>query len=61
VDTSFYSSYMWELRQRYSPDCWYIIVDAGDTADPLYSLGVALSSVQIGQIAAMIDLVSGSR
>jgi flavin-dependent dehydrogenase len=55
VDTNFYSSYMWECRQRYSPDGWYIIGDAGDTVDPLYSVGMALSSVQIRQIAAMIE------
>jgi flavin-dependent dehydrogenase len=55
VDTNFYSSYMWECRQRYSSDGWYIIGDAGDTVDPLYSVGMALSSVQIRQIAAMIQ------
>ena len=55
VDTNFYSSYMWECRQRYSPDHWYIIGDAGDTVDPLYSVGMALSSVQIRQIAAMMQ------
>ena len=55
VDTNFYRSYMWECRQRYSPDGWYIIGDAGDTADPLYSVGMALSSVQIRQIAAIIE------
>lgn len=55
VDTNSYSSYMWECRQRYSPDGWYIIGDAGDTVDPLYSVGMALSSVQIRQIAAIID------
>jgi flavin-dependent dehydrogenase len=54
VDTNFYSSYMWECRQRYSPDGWYIVGDAGDTGDPLYSVGMALSSVQIRQIAAII-------
>jgi flavin-dependent dehydrogenase len=55
VDTNFYSSYMWECRQRYSPDGWFIIGDAGDTVDPLYSVGMALSSVQIRQIAAIIE------
>src|ERR1700676_1631064 len=55
VDTNFYSSYMWECRQRYSPDRWYIIGDAGDTVDPLYSVGLALSSLQIRQIAAIIQ------
>ena len=55
VDTNLYSSYMWECRQRYSPDGWSIIGDAGDTVDPLYSVGMALSSVQIRQIAAIIE------
>ncbi len=55
VDTNFYSSYMWECRQRYSLDRWYIIGDAGDTVDPLYSVGLALSTLQIRQIAAIIQ------
>jgi flavin-dependent dehydrogenase len=55
VDTNFYGSYMWECRQRYSPNRWYIIGDAGDTVDPLYSVGLALSSLQIRQIAAIIQ------
>ncbi len=55
VDTNFYSSYMWECRQRYSADRWYIIGDAGDTVDPLYSVGMALSTVQIRQIGAIIQ------
>ena len=55
VDTNFYNSYMWECRQRYSPDRWYIIGDAGDTVDPLYSVGLALSTLQIRQIAAIIQ------
>jgi hypothetical protein len=55
VDTNFYGSYMWECRQHYSPDGWYIVGDAGDTVDPLYSVGMALSSVQIRQIAAIIE------
>lgn len=55
VDTNFYSSYMWECCQRYSADRWYIIGDAGDTVDPLYSVGLALSSLQIRQIAAIIQ------
>ncbi len=55
ADTNFYGSYMWECRQHYSADRWYIIGDAGNTVDPLYSVGMALSSVQIRQIAAMIQ------
>jgi flavin-dependent dehydrogenase len=55
VDTNFYGSYMWECRQRYSPDRWYIMGDASDTVDPLYSVGLALSTLQIRQIAAIIQ------
>lgn len=55
VDTNSYSSYMWECRQHYSGDRWYIIGDAGDTVDPLYSVGLALTSVQIRQIAAAME------
>jgi flavin-dependent dehydrogenase len=55
VDTNYYRAYMWECRQRYSPDRWYIIGDAGDTVDPLYSVGLALSTLQIRQIAALIQ------
>jgi flavin-dependent dehydrogenase len=55
TDTNFYGSYMWECRQHYSPDRWYIIGDAGNTVDPLYSVGMALSSVQIRQIAALMQ------
>jgi flavin-dependent dehydrogenase len=55
VDSNFYGSYMWECRQRYSSDRWYVIGDAGDTVDPLYSVGLALSSLQIQQIAAIIQ------
>jgi flavin-dependent dehydrogenase len=55
VDTNFYGSYMWECRRRYSSDRWYVIGDAGDTVDPLYSVGLALSSLQIRQVAAIIQ------
>ncbi|MGB2624323.1 MAG: tryptophan 7-halogenase [Candidatus Acidiferrum sp.] len=56
ADTNFYGSYMWECRQRYSADRWYIIGDAGDTVDPLYSVGLALSSIQIRQVAAILQM-----
>ncbi|MGC1416232.1 MAG: tryptophan 7-halogenase [Candidatus Acidiferrum sp.] len=61
VDTNFYGSYMWECRQRYSPDRWYIIGDAGDTVDPLYSVGLALSTIQIRQVAAIIQMELNGR
>ncbi len=61
VDTNFYGSYMWECRQRYSADRWYIIGDAGDTVDPLYSVGLALSTIQIRQVAAIIQMELSGR
>lgn len=61
VDTNFYGSYMWECRQRYSPDRWYIIGDASDTVDPLYSVGLALSTIQIRQVAAIIQMELNGR
>jgi flavin-dependent dehydrogenase len=53
-DSNFYKSYMYETRQHYSPDRWFIIGDAGDTVDPLYSHGLALISVQARQVGEAI-------
>jgi len=53
-DTNFYGSYMYETGQHYSPDGWFIIGDAGDTVDPLYSLGLTLVSFQVKQVAEIV-------
>ena len=55
ADTNFYGSYMYETRQHYSPDGWFIIGDAGDTVDPLYSHGLALISFQVKQIGEVVS------
>jgi len=53
-DTNFYGSYMYETRQHYSRDGWFIIGDAGDTVDPLYSLGLTLVAFQASQISEIV-------
>lgn len=53
-DENLYRSYMYEARQHYSPEGWFVIGDAGDTVDPLYSHGLALISMQARQVGEAI-------
>lgn len=55
VDTNIFRNYFYETKQSYSKHGWFIIGDAGDTVDPLYSTGIATTSLQIKQVAALID------
>ncbi|HEU4508562.1 MAG TPA: tryptophan 7-halogenase [Pyrinomonadaceae bacterium] len=55
VDTNIFRNYFYETKQNYSRRGWFIIGDAGDTVDPLYSTGIAMTSIQIKQVAAMIE------
>jgi len=55
VDTNTYRNYFYETEQSYSRCGWFIIGDAGDTVDPLYSTGIVMTSIQIKQLAAIID------
>jgi flavin-dependent dehydrogenase len=41
VDTTLYRNYMYRARRRYSSQGWFLIGDAADTVDPLYSTGLA--------------------
>ena len=54
VDTNVYRNYMYRARQRYSSQGWFLIGDAADTVDPLYSTGLALASLSIQQVGAMV-------
>ena len=54
VDTNLYRNYMYRTRQRYSAGRWFLVGDAADTVDPLYSSGLALAAVAIEQVGAMI-------
>jgi len=55
VDTNIFRNYFYETKQNYSMRGWFIIGDAGDTVDPLYSTGISMTSIQIKQVAAMIE------
>lgn len=54
VDTNAYRNYFYETQKSYSRDGWFLIGDAGDTVDPLYSTGIVMTSIQIKQVAAII-------
>jgi flavin-dependent dehydrogenase len=55
VDTNIFRNYFYETKQNYSTHGWFIIGDAGDTVDPLYSTGISMTCIQIKQVAAMIE------
>lgn len=55
VDTNVFRNYFYETKQSYSRNGWFIIGDAGDTVDPLYSTGMAMTSLQIRQVAALVE------
>jgi flavin-dependent dehydrogenase len=55
VDINVYRNYFYETQRSYSRHGWFIIGDAGDTVDPLYSTGIAMTSIQIKQAASIID------
>ena len=54
VDTNLYRNYMYRARQRYSSQGWFLVGDAADTVDPLYSTGLALAAMAIQQVGAII-------
>ena len=54
VDTNQYRNYMYRTRQRYSSQGWFLVGDAADTVDPLYSTGLALVAMAIQQVGAII-------
>ena len=55
VDTNLYRNYMYRTRRRYSPRGWFLVGDAADTVDPLYSTGLALATMAIQQVGAIIE------
>jgi flavin-dependent dehydrogenase len=54
VDTNLYRNYMYRTRRRYSSRGWFLVGDAADTVDPLYSTGLALATMAIQQVGAII-------
>jgi 2-polyprenyl-6-methoxyphenol hydroxylase-like FAD-dependent oxidoreductase len=55
VDTNAYRNYFYETAQSYSEQGWFIVGDAGDTVDPLYSTGLVMTALQVKQVAAMVE------
>jgi flavin-dependent dehydrogenase len=55
IDTNTFLNYHYTSSRLYSPDRWCVIGDAGFTLDPLFSNGLAFSSMQMLQIEAMIS------
>ncbi len=55
VDTNLYRNYMYRTRRRYSSQGWFLVGDAADTVDPLYSTGLALATMAIQQVGAIIQ------
>ena len=53
-DTNLYRNYLYESSQVYSDNGWFLIGDAGDSVDPLYSTGLVMTSIQITQIASIL-------
>lgn len=54
LDYERYHNYLYEAKQNYSSDGWYLVSDAGDAVDPLYSTGFVMNSMQIRQISELI-------
>ncbi|OHW38685.1 NAD(P)/FAD-dependent oxidoreductase [Pseudomonas [fluorescens] ATCC 17400] len=55
VDTQAMHNYMYEARQYYSTEGWFLLGDAAFTFDPANSAGLAYVAQQIPQVAAMIE------
>ncbi len=55
VDTNFYGDYMYEARQYYSAEGWFLIGDAAFPSDPINSAGLSTLVQQIPQVGAMIE------
>lgn len=55
VDTQMYFDYFYRGEQLYSEDGWFLVGDTARTVDPLYSNGISMTTVQVGQVAEIIE------
>lgn len=53
-DTNTLNNYRYVIERAYSPDRWCIVGDAAFAPDPLFSNGLAFSTVQLEQVGEMI-------
>lgn len=61
TDEQQYRNYMYDTRQQYSIDNWFLIGDAARAVDPLYSTGIASTTIHIQQVAELIRLANEGR
>ena len=54
VDTQMYFDYFYRSEQLYSEDGWFLVGDTARAVDPLYSNGISMTTIQVGQIAEII-------
>jgi flavin-dependent dehydrogenase len=55
VDRQMYLDYFYRSERLYSEDGWFLVGDTAQTVDPLYSNGISMTTVQVGQIAEIIE------
>jgi flavin-dependent dehydrogenase len=55
LDAHVYHEYLYWADRVYSPEGWFLVGDAARAVDPLYSNGLSLTTVQIQQVAAIIE------
>ena len=54
VDGGAYRGYMYRCSRLFSHEGWFVLGDAGHTVDALYSLGLAITCIEITQAAELI-------
>ncbi len=54
TDTNFLGNYRYVTEYAYAPDKWCLLGDAAHAFDPLFSNGLAFSTIQLEQIGEMI-------
>jgi len=50
VDTQMYLDYFYKSERLYSEDGWFLVGDTVRAVDPLYSNGISMTTIQVGQI-----------
>jgi hypothetical protein len=50
-----YIDYFYRSVRLYSEDGWFLVGDTARAVDPLYSNGISMTTVQVGQIAEIIE------
>jgi len=53
-DTNVFNNYRYTVKQAYSENRWCMVGDAAFAPDPLFSNGLAFSTIQIEQVGEMI-------